>query len=160
VIPNWNDQPGRLVAAVHSAARAVIGVLFACHGVAGLFGGLGGVAGTHGGFPFGWWPGWWVALLQLVGGILVAVGLYTRVTASLCSGVLAYLYFTVHLPHGLLPIQNGGEPAVMFTCVFLLFAALGSGPYAVDTVIRQRRRAGDIRRYLDTGNIVGISISD
>jgi putative oxidoreductase len=156
VIPNWNDQPGRLVAVVHSAARSVIGVLFACHGFAGLF----GVAGTHSGVPFGWWPGWWVALLQLVGGILIAVGLYTRVTALCCSGVLAYLYLTVHLPRGLLPIQNGGEPAVMFTCTFLLFAALGAGPYAVDTVIRRRRRSSDIRRYLDTGNIVGISISD
>jgi putative oxidoreductase len=160
VIPHSYEQPGRLVAAIHSAARAVIGVLFASHGLAGLFGVLGGVAGTHQSFTFGWWPGWWAALVQLIGGLMVATGLYTRVTSVVCSGMMAYIYFTVHVPRGLLPIQNGGETSMMFTWTFLLIAAIGAGPYALDTLIRQRRRSSDIRRYLDTGNIVGISISD
>jgi putative oxidoreductase len=160
VIPHSSDLPRQTAAATHSAARAAIGVLFAFRGVAGLFGLFGGVAGTHDGFPLGSWPGWWVAVLQLVGGILVAIGLYTRVTAALSSIAMAYIYFMVHVPHGVLPIQNGGELAMMFTWTFALIAAIGAGPYAVDALIRQRRRSSDIKRYLDTGNIVGISISD
>ncbi len=54
---------------VQSLVRIVVGFLFACHGAASLFGVLGGAVGTHGGtVPFGAWPGWWAAAIQLVGG--------------------------------------------------------------------------------------------
>jgi putative oxidoreductase len=147
------------VAAIHSAVRAVVGVLFACHGAAGLFGVLGGI-GPGGTFAFGYWPGWWAALLALIGGSMVAIGLCTRMTSVACSAMMAYVYVTVHLPHALLPTASGGETAALFSLIFLLIASIGAGSYAVDTVIRQRRRASDIRRYLDTGDVVGISISD
>lgn len=160
MIPLSSEQPARLVGALHSGVRAVVGILFACHGAAGLFGLLGGISPNGGSYTFGHWPGWWASLLGLVGGTLVAIGLCTRATAFLCSAMMAYVYVSVHMPHALLPTQSGGETAALFSLIFLLIVSIGSGPYAIDTVIRRRRRASEIRRYLDTGDVVGISISD
>jgi putative oxidoreductase len=140
--------------------RVVIGALFACHGAAGLFGVLGGISPHGGTFALGTWPGWWAALIALVGGTMVAVGWCTRATALVCSAVMAYVYVTVHMPHALLPTQAGGETSALFSLIFLLIAALGAGSCAVDTYVRQHRRSGEIKRYLDTGDIVGVSISD
>ncbi|MEU8927223.1 DoxX family protein [Kitasatospora sp. NPDC048545] len=122
---------------VLTAFRIVIGLLFACHGAASLFGVLGGTKGG-GTVPIGQWPGWWAALIQLVGGILVLLGAGTRAAALLCSGSMAYAYFTVHQEHALLPLQNGGEASVMFCWAFLAIAVLGSGPYAVDRLLGRR----------------------
>jgi putative oxidoreductase len=69
--------------------------------------------------------------MQLVGGVAVALGLSTRVVALLCSASMAYAYFTVHQPDGLLPIQNSGEAAAIFCFGFLLIAFLGSGRWAL-----------------------------
>lgn len=160
VIPLSNEQPGRLVAAIHSAVRVVVGVLFAAHGAAGLFGVLGGINAGGGTFAVGYWPGWWAALIGLVGGSLVALGLGTRTTAIVCSAMMAYVYVTVHMPHALLPTASGGETAALFSLIFLFVATIGPGSYAIDTLIFKRRRANEIRRYLDTGDVLGISISD
>jgi putative oxidoreductase len=128
----------RATGLIHSAMRIVVGFLFACHGAASLFGILGGAQGTHGGtVAFGVWPGWWAAAIELVCGLLVAVGLGTRVAALLSSGVMAFAYFSVHQAHALLPIQNGGEPAALFCWMFLLIVAIGPGPVAVDALIRR-----------------------
>ncbi len=121
---------------VQSLFRIVVGFLFACHGAASLFGVLGGAMGTHGGtVPAGAWPGWWAALIQLVGGALVALGLFTRVAALICSGSMAYAYFSVHQRAGLLPIENNGEPAALYCWSFLLIAVLGAGPWALERVL-------------------------
>ncbi|WP_265523401.1 DoxX family protein [Oerskovia flava] len=109
--------------------RIVVGLLFACHGAATLFGVLGG---GHGPSPaIGQWPGWWAALIQLVGGTLVMLGVATRLAAVVCSGSMAYAYFVHHQPDGLLPLQNGGEQAALFCWAFLLVAALGPGRWAL-----------------------------
>ncbi|MEE1781585.1 DoxX family protein, partial [Streptomyces sp. SP17BM10] len=84
-----------------AAYRVVVGLLFACHGAASLFGVLGG-AKCGGTDPLGPGRGWWAALIQLAGGLLVMVGLGTRWAALLCSGSMAYAYFTVHQQHALL----------------------------------------------------------
>ncbi|GAA3235989.1 DoxX family protein [Streptomyces sp. XM83C] len=118
--------------------RIVIGLLFACHGAASLFGVLGGAVGTDGGtIPSGTWPGWYAALIQLVCGGLVLLGLGTRPAALLASGSMAYAYFDVHQSNGLFPIQNGGEAAAMFCWGFLLLMFSGSGAFALDQVIRR-----------------------
>ncbi|MFD8600017.1 DoxX family protein [Kitasatospora sp. NPDC059646] len=110
--------------------RAVVGLLFACHGAASLFGVLGG---AHGGgtVPAGSWPGWYAAVIQLACGALVVLGAGTRPAALVASGSMAYAYFTVHQQHALVPLQNGGEPAVLFCWAFLLIAALGPGSFAL-----------------------------
>src|SRR3712207_1506738 len=82
-----NDFMGRVFSAqnsgvVQSIFRIVVGFLFACHGAASLFGILGGADGVSGAaVPFGVWPYWWAAVIEFVGGILVALGLLTRVAA-------------------------------------------------------------------------------
>ena len=70
--------------------------------------------------------------IELVGGLLVMIGLFAGWAAFLCSGLMAFAYWMVHGPQALLPIQNGGELAVLFCFVFLYIAARGSGIWSVD----------------------------
>ncbi|NEC65858.1 DoxX family protein [Streptomyces sp. SID9727] len=117
--------------------RIVLGGLFACHGAASVFGVLGGAHGG-GSIPAGTWPGWYAAVIQLVGGVLVALGLGTRFAALISSGSMAYAYFTVHQSNGLLPLQNGGEPSAVFCWVFLLLVFTGPGALALDNLLTAR----------------------
>ncbi|MFB7913202.1 DoxX family protein [Streptomyces sp. NPDC056061] len=110
--------------------RIIIGLLFTCHGAAALFGLFGDssvAAGT--------WPKWYAAVIQLIGGVLVALGLGTRIAALVCSGSMAYAYFVVHQSEGLLPIQNGGEAAAIFCWIFLLLVFTGSGALSLDGLL-------------------------
>ncbi|MFF6999084.1 DoxX family protein [Streptomyces sp. NPDC008313] len=131
---------GRLDSAQHYAIglfRMVVGLLFACHGAASLFGVLGGAMGG-GSIPAGTWPGWYAAVIQLVGGTLVLLGLGTRAAAFVSSGSMAYAYFDVHQSHALWPIQNGGEPSVMFCWTMLLLVFTGSGAFGLDRLLTRR----------------------
>jgi putative oxidoreductase len=124
--------------------RIVIGLLFACHGAASLFGVLGGAAGTDGGtLEAGTWPGWYAAVIQLVGGGLVLLGLGTRVAALIASGSMAYAYFKVHQPGALWPLENGGEPSALFCWAFLLLVFTGSGAFGLDRLFTRRSAAGE-----------------
>ncbi|TDD25512.1 DoxX family protein [Nonomuraea diastatica] len=124
--------------------RIVIGLLFACHGAATLFDVLGG---PHGAVPgIGQWPDWWAAVIQLIGGVLVMLGLGARAAAVICSGSMAYAYFFVHQPQALLPIQNGGEKAALFCWGFLLVAVLGPGRWALSTLLAPSRPLAHERR--------------
>ncbi|MFH8977031.1 DoxX family protein [Streptomyces sp. NPDC017890] len=120
--------------------RIVVGLLFACHGAASLFDVLGGPHGAGPGLAE--WPGWWAAVVQLLGGALVLCGLGTRPAAVLCSGSMAYAYFTEHQSDALFPIENGGELATMFCWSFLLIAAIGPGRWTLGPLLRLRRRTG------------------
>jgi putative oxidoreductase len=115
-----------------AATRVVVSFLFVCHGLQGLFGAFGGIDGQGTAVPFGVWPYWWASVIHLVAGALVGVGLFTRTAALLCSGAMAYGYFVMHQPTGLLPIANGGEPAALYSWIFLLIAVAGPGAYALD----------------------------
>ncbi|GAA2718420.1 DoxX family protein [Micromonospora olivasterospora] len=125
---------------VLSLFRMVVGLLFLFHGLSSLFGVFGGARGTGQAVPVGQWPGWWAALIQAVCGALVLVGLLTRPAALVASGSMAYAYFVVHQPDGLLPLRNGGELAALFCWSFVLVAVLGPGGWALDT-LRGRRAA-------------------
>ncbi|MFJ2769834.1 DoxX family protein [Streptomyces sp. NPDC087300] len=118
--------------------RIVIGLLFACHGASSLFGVLGGADGNGGTLDAGTWPGWYAAVIQLVGGILVALGLGTRAAAFISSGSMAYAYFKVHQPEALWPLQNGGEPSAIFCWAMLLFVFMGSGAFGIDRLLAAR----------------------
>ncbi|MEE1927097.1 DoxX family protein [Streptomyces sp. TRM 70351] len=119
--------------------RAVVGLLFACHGAATLFDVFGGAYGAPP--AVGQWPGWWAAVIQLVGGGLVLLGVGARSAAVVCSGSMAYAYFVKHQPGALLPIENGGEAAALFCWCFLLVAALGPGRWTLDSLLTGPRRA-------------------
>ncbi|MFB0617114.1 DoxX family protein [Streptomyces sp. AGS-58] len=121
--------------------RIVIGLLFAAHGAASLFGVLGGAAGTGGTLDAGAWPGWYAAVIQLVAGGLVLLGLGTRGAALIASGSMAYAYFDVHQQAALWPLQNGGEPSVLFCWAFFLLVFTGSGAFGLDRLLARRTAA-------------------
>lgn len=121
----------------------MVGFLFACHGAMKLFGVFGGATGHGGTVPVGTWPTWWAGVIELFGGSLVAAGLATRPVAFLCSGEMAYAYFTVHQPTGLFPIENKGEAAALFSWAFLLLTVFGPGRWSLDD-----RIASSLRRRM------------
>ncbi|MEY9864052.1 putative oxidoreductase [Catenulispora sp. GAS73] len=125
---------------VLSLYRIVIGFLMACHGASTLTEFPVKPAG-HTLSPTTW-PGGVAAALQLVFGVLVMIGLGTRLSAVVLSGTMAYAYFSVHQKHALLPMANGGEPAALFSWSFLAIAFVGAGPLAIDALLARSRPVG------------------
>jgi putative oxidoreductase len=76
--------------------------------------------------------GGFAGLLELVGGVLIVIGLFTRPVAFILSGMTAVAYFYAHAPQGFYPILNGGELAALYCFVFLYLAAAGGGAWSVD----------------------------
>lgn len=72
------------------------------------------------------------AVLELVGGVALLLGLLTRPVAFLLSGEMAVAYFMVHAPQGFFPVLNGGELAILYCFAFLYLAAAGAGPWSLD----------------------------
>lgn len=75
-------------------------------------------------------------LIELIGGVLLVIGLFTRPVAFIASGMCAVAYFTAHAPSGFFPLLNGGELAVLYCFVFLYLAAAGAGPWSADKLFR------------------------
>ena len=78
-------------------------------------------------------------VLEVFGGILFVIGLFTRPMAFVLSGMLAVAYFQEHAPNGFWPILNRGELAALYCFVFFYFSARGGGAYSVDAVLERRR---------------------
>ena len=78
-------------------------------------------------------------ILEVFGGALMALGLFTRPVAFILSGEMAVAYFRQHAPRGFWPILNGGELAVLFCFLWLFFSAAGPGRISVDALIRKKR---------------------
>jgi len=76
--------------------------------------------------------------LELVGGALLALGLFTRPVAFTLCGQMAVAYWMVHFPKGFYPAQNGGEPALLFCFIFLYLACAGGGAWSLDAMVRKR----------------------
>jgi putative oxidoreductase len=112
---------------VLSLFRIFFGLLFLCHGTSVLFGWPAATAAAPGSLL------WLAAVIELVTGILITLGLFTRPAAFVASGEMAVAFLTQHLPHGFWPINNGGELAVMFCWAFFLLVFTGAGAYALDT---------------------------
>ena len=122
---------------LYALMRIVVALLFMCHGaqkVLGLFGGVDGAGATAALLSMLGAAG----VIELVGGGLIALGLFTRPTAFLASGEMAVAYFTAHQPTGLWPIQNQGELAALNCFLFLYLAARGSGIWSLDGAFRRR----------------------
>jgi len=111
---------------LYALLRIVTGFLFLWHGAQKLFSfpSATGAMASHVQYVAG--P------IELVGGLLVMIGLQTRWAAFLCSGLMATAYWLAHGIHALLPIQNRGELAVLYCFVFLYIAAKGAGAWSVD----------------------------
>jgi putative oxidoreductase len=78
-------------------------------------------------------------LLELVGGFLLLLGVFTRPVAFVLSGLMAFAYFIAHAPQSFWPIVNRGELAVLYCFVFLYFALAGGGPWSLDRWLRRIR---------------------
>jgi putative oxidoreductase len=122
----------RLVNLAYALMRVFAGLLFAMHGAQKLFGVLGGKVMT--GNPLMLTAG----IIEFVGGLLIAVGLLTRIAAFLASGEMAVAYFKAHAPQGFWPVENQGELPVLYCFVFLFIAAYGGGVYSLDHALRRR----------------------
>ena len=116
---------GRFAPHLYALLRVVAGVLFACHGaqkLLGVFGGKQVPLMTQAGLA---------GVIELGGGIMIAIGLFAGVAAFIASGEMAVAYFQAHAPRGLLPIQNQGELAALYCFLFLYIAARGNGMCSV-----------------------------
>lgn len=114
--------------------RLIYGSLFAGYGSMLLFG---WPVSAPSAVALGSWPGWYAGLIEFVTGLLIAAGLATRAAAFVASGEMAVAYFWMHQPHALWPIGdpplgNGGTPAILFCCGFLLLVFTGAGAYSID----------------------------
>ncbi|MGH9221771.1 MAG: DoxX family protein [Vicinamibacterales bacterium] len=119
---------GRYSPYLYALLRIVAGFLFSLHGVQKLFGALGGK-------PVELMSQMGLAgVIELVGGMLMAVGLFTSPVAFIASGEMAVAYFQAHFPRSIWPIVNGGELAALYCFLFLYFAAMGSGKWSVDSL--------------------------
>lgn len=121
---------GRYSSYIYALLRIVAGLLLFMHGTQKLFG----------------WPlkapmpldtmMTAVGVFEVIAGLMIMLGLFASIFAFIASGMLAVAYFMVHQSMGAWPIQNNGEPAVLFCFIFLYIAARGSGPLSIDALRR------------------------
>lgn len=119
-----------------SVLRIVTGLLLLQHGAQKVLGFPPG--GRGGGIDLSTLGGW-SGPIELVGGVLIIVGLLTRPTAFILSGFTAVAYWMVHAAQSPYPINNGGELAVLYSFVFLFLFFAGPGTWAVDNMIGRKR---------------------
>jgi putative oxidoreductase len=119
--------------------RVVSGLLFLQAGGMKVLNWFGGVPAQFGGQPPLMSQIGIGGLMELVGGAMILLGLFTRPVAFLLSGEMAVAYFQFHQPQGFWPIQNHGEPAVMLCFIFLFFAAHGAGAWSLDAVCCKKK---------------------
>ncbi len=123
----------------HTLLRVFTGLLFMQHGLQKLFGLLVDPSRPWNGTPPIFSQFWIAGVLELFGGFLVAIGLFTRPVAFILAGEMAVAYFMAHAPRGFFPVRNGGENVVLFCFNFLYLFAVGAGPYSLDALLRGRR---------------------
>lgn len=112
-----------------SIVRIMVGLLFIEHGMSKLLGFPPGPSVPM--FALSWFAG----IIELVGGALVVVGLFTRIAALIMSGEMAVGYFIAHAPRGFFPMRNGGDAAVLYCFIFLYFVFAGGGVWSLDVLL-------------------------
>lgn len=124
----------RLAPHMLSLLRIVTALLFLEHGLSRLFGWPSPLA-TPPLFTMYWFAG----AIELLGGVLLALGLFSRAAALVMSGEMAFAYFLSHAPHGFFPILNRGDAAILYCFVFFYIAFAGPGPWSVDALVSSAR---------------------
>src|SRR5579884_350260 len=128
------DSPFAQRVAPHmlSILRIVVALIFMEHGTQKL---LGFPSAPQAGFPAFLSLLWWQGVIEFAGGILLLVGLFTRVVAFILSGNMAVAYWMVHAPKNFYPVLNGGDAAILYCFVFLYIACAGAGPWSIDRAL-------------------------
>ena len=129
VLPGMQKLLGPLSLYLYAITRIVVGFLFFQHGLPKLFGGFGRPAPAELMSQMGL-----AGVIEVVGGALISLGLFTSPVAFIASGEMAVAYFQAHAPRGFWPVQNGGELAAAYCFVFLYVAAVGSGKLSIDSI--------------------------
>lgn len=120
---------GRFSPYIYALLRFVAGFLFFQHGIQKLF----GYPGTQPAVDVMTRAGL-AGIIETVGGVMIAIGLFTSPVAFIASGEMAWAYFQVHAPRNVWPLLNGGELSALYCALFLYFAAIGSGKLSIDAI--------------------------
>lgn len=120
---------GRFAPYLYALLRMVAGFLFFQHGLQKLF----GIPGDRQPVDVMSQAGL-AGIIELVGGTLISIGLFTSPVAFIASGEMAVAYFQQHAPRGFWPMMNGGELSALYCFLFLYVAAVGSGKWSVDSI--------------------------
>jgi putative oxidoreductase len=127
--------PARWAPFALSLLRIVTGLLFLEHGAQKLLGFPPSPMPQPAPFSFFWVGG----VLELVGGTLVLIGLFTRPVAFLLAGEMAVAYWMFHAPKSFYPAVNMGDAAILYCFIFLYLSAAGAGPWSLDASMGRRR---------------------
>jgi putative oxidoreductase len=118
-----------------SVLRIVLGLILFQYGLAKLF----GWPAVHMFENLKWLSLFGIAgMFELVGGVLLILGLFTRPAAFILSGEMAAAYFIEHLPHSFFPVQSEGDLAVALSFTFLYLSFAGGGPWSLDALMRRK----------------------
>jgi len=117
---------------IYAILRIVAGFLFLWHGSQKLFG------YPPSGHEMPLYIVYIIGPIEFFGGLLIMTGLWTRWAAFICSGEMAYAYWSAHGIHAILPLMNYGELAMLYCFLFLFISARGSGIISIDHLIEKR----------------------
>ncbi len=121
---------------VLSILRIVTALIFLEHGTQKLLGFPGGERAFAEFATLSWWAG----LIELITGVLLVPGLFTRTAAFVASGEMAFAYWIAHAPQDFFPVNNAGDAAILYCFVFLYLVFAGPGPWSIDAMLERRRR--------------------
>ena len=128
------DRAQRFAPQLLSVLRIVAALIFLAHGTQKI---LGFPAPPASGLPAMMTLSWFAGVLELVGGLLLLAGLFTRPVAFILAGEMAFAYWMAHAPRSPFPVLNGGDAAILYCFVFLYLFAAGAGPWSVDAARRR-----------------------
>ncbi len=121
-----------------SVFRIMAGLLILQYGTAKIIG-VPAIA-NYANVAVGQWPPWYSGVIELIFGALLVVGLFSRISAFILSGLMAFAYFIDHAPRGVFsPLANNGTLAILFCFAFLYLAAAGPGPWSADATLRGKQ---------------------
>ncbi|MFV0291937.1 MAG: DoxX family protein [Paracoccus sp. (in: a-proteobacteria)] len=114
---------------MRSVLRIISGLVFFAHGTQKIL----GIPASDRAFPPIFSQFWIAGILELAGGMLLIIGLFSRPVAFILSGLMAFAYWLAHAPRHPVPALNGGDAAILFCFIFLYLVFAGPGPWSIDT---------------------------
>lgn len=138
---NESTRPAGFGGITHAILRIGAGILFCMHGMPKLFGWFGGM-GSEGQSAELMSQMGLAGVLEVFGGLLIALGLLTRPVAFIVAIEMLVAYYQAHLPRGWVPYTNGGELALLYFVVWVFLVGNGAGPASIDGMLAKRKGKG------------------